>query len=69
MAQITVEDLSKRYTIAQRDPGIAGAFNAPSYGGIEAAQYPLDIYTAWFRKFLIFIVPIGCVVYFPAGRT
>jgi ABC-2 type transport system ATP-binding protein len=26
MAQITVEDLSKRYSIAQRDPGIAGAF-------------------------------------------
>ncbi len=26
MAQITVEDLSKRYFIAQRDPGIAGAF-------------------------------------------
>src|SRR6476661_6247931 len=25
MAQITVEDLSKRYTIAQRDPGILGA--------------------------------------------
>src|SRR5690242_18221879 len=25
MAQITVEDLSKRYTIAERDPGIAGA--------------------------------------------
>src|SRR5437868_10840954 len=25
MAQITVEDLSKRYSIAQRDPGILGA--------------------------------------------
>lgn len=25
MAQITVEDLSKRYTIAERDPGITGA--------------------------------------------
>src|SRR6187397_2694047 len=25
MAQITVEDLSKRYSIAQRDPGLAGA--------------------------------------------
>jgi len=25
MAQITIEDLSKRYSIAQRDPGIAGA--------------------------------------------
>jgi len=42
--------------------------NALTYGGIEAAQYPLDIYAAWFRKFLIFIVPIGCVVYFPVAN-
>ena len=47
--------------------------NTITYGGIEAAQYPLDIYAAWFRKFLIFVVPLGCVVYFPVatvlGRT
>jgi ABC-2 type transport system permease protein len=41
--------------------------NTLTYGGIEAAQYPLDIYAAWFRKFLIFVVPIGCVVYFPVA--
>lgn len=39
--------------------------NTITYGGVEAGQYPLDIYTNWFRRFLIFVVPIGCVVYFP----
>jgi ABC-2 type transport system permease protein len=43
--------------------------NALTYGGIEAAQYPLDIYAAWFRKFLIFVVPLGCVVYFPVAAV
>jgi ABC-2 type transport system permease protein len=39
--------------------------NTLTYGGVEAAQYPLDIYSRWFRDFLIFVVPIGCVAYFP----
>jgi ABC-2 type transport system permease protein len=39
--------------------------NVISYGGVEAAQYPLSIYAAWLRDFLIFVVPIGCVAYFP----
>lgn len=41
--------------------------NTLTYGGVEAAQYPLDIYAAWFRKFLIFVVPLGCVIYFPVA--
>lgn len=41
--------------------------NAITYGGVEAAQYPLDIYAGWFRKFLIFVVPLGCTVYFPVA--
>jgi ABC-2 type transport system permease protein len=43
--------------------------NTLTYGGIEAAQYPLDIYAAWFRKFLIFVVPLGCVIYFPVATV
>ena len=39
--------------------------NTLTYGGVEAAQYPLDIYSRWFRDFLIFVVPLGCVAYFP----
>jgi ABC-2 type transport system permease protein len=47
--------------------------NTLTYGGVEAGQYPLDIYVRWFRNFLVFVVPIGCISYFPVatvlGRT
>jgi len=43
--------------------------NTLTYGGIEAAQYPLDIYATWFRKFLTFVVPLACVVYFPVAAV
>jgi ABC-2 type transport system permease protein len=43
--------------------------NTLTYGGIEAAQYPLDIYANWFRKFLTFVVPLGCVIYFPIATV
>jgi len=39
--------------------------NTLTYGGVTAAEYPLDIYVRWFRRFLIFVVPIGCVSYYP----
>jgi ABC-2 type transport system permease protein len=41
------------------------AMNVLTYGGVQAAQFPLSIYARWFRAFLIFVVPIGCVAYFP----
>jgi ABC-2 type transport system permease protein len=28
-------------------------------------QYPLAIYRGWFRRFFLFVVPIGCVNYLP----
>lgn len=43
--------------------------NTLTYGGIEAAQYPLDIYAGWFRKFLTFVVPLACVIYFPVAAV
>lgn len=43
--------------------------NTLTYGGIEAAQYPLDIYANWFRKFLTFVVPLACVVYYPVATV
>jgi len=39
--------------------------NTLTYGGVEAGQYPLDVYTRWFRDFLVYVVPIGCISYFP----
>jgi ABC-2 type transport system permease protein len=43
--------------------------NTLTYGGVEAGQYPLDIYARWFRNFLVYVVPIGCVVYLPVASV
>ncbi len=43
--------------------------NTLTYGGVEAAQYPLDVYTRWLRDFLTFVVPLGCVAYFPVAAV
>jgi len=40
--------------------------NAFTYGGNFMAQYPIDIYGDWLRRFLCYIVPLGFVCYFPA---
>jgi ABC-2 type transport system permease protein len=39
--------------------------NAFTYGGVQTAQYPIDIYRDWFRKLFIYIIPMGSVSYFP----
>jgi ABC-2 type transport system permease protein len=39
--------------------------NVLTYGGVQAAQYPLSIYASWFRKVLTFGVPLACVAYYP----
>jgi ABC-2 type transport system permease protein len=43
--------------------------NTLTYGGVEAAQYPLDVYAHWFRNFLTFVVPLACVSYFPVAAV
>ncbi|MEQ8859831.1 MAG: ABC-2 family transporter protein [Pseudomonadales bacterium] len=40
--------------------------NTLTYGGTETAQYPLAIYRPWFRRFFTYVVPLGCVIYFPS---
>ena len=40
--------------------------NTVTYGGVEAAQFPLSIYRPWFRRFFTFVVPLACISYFPA---
>jgi viologen exporter family transport system permease protein len=39
--------------------------NVLSYGGVQAAQYPLNIYAAWFRRILTFGLPVAGVAYYP----
>jgi ABC-2 type transport system permease protein len=40
--------------------------NTVTYGGVEASEYPLTIYPAWFRRFFTFVIPLACISYFPA---
>jgi ABC-2 type transport system permease protein len=40
--------------------------NAFTYGGTSMAQYPFEIYGAWLRRLLGFVVPLAFVCYFPA---
>jgi ABC-2 type transport system permease protein len=39
--------------------------NTLTYGGVTAAQYPIEIYSKWLREFFTFVVPLSCVAYFP----
>lgn len=39
--------------------------NMLTFGGADLGQYPVSIYTPWFRNFFIFVVPIACITYFP----
>jgi ABC-2 type transport system permease protein len=39
--------------------------NALTYGGVFAAQYPVEIYSRWLQRFFIFVVPLACIAYFP----
>lgn len=39
--------------------------NTLSYGGVEAAQFPLAIYHRYFRALFTYFIPLGCVSYFP----
>jgi ABC-2 type transport system permease protein len=40
--------------------------NAFTYGGNFLTQYPINIYSAWARRFLAYAVPMAFVCYFPA---
>jgi ABC-2 type transport system permease protein len=41
-------------------------WNAFTYGGNYASQYPMEIYRAWFRRFFTAIVPLALTSYYPA---
>lgn len=40
--------------------------NTFTYGGAYFAQYPINIFDQWLRRFLAYIVPTAFVAYFPA---
>ncbi len=39
--------------------------NTMTYGGVQTAQYPFNIYEGWFRKLFTLVVPLASVAYFP----
>ena len=43
------------------------AFNVLTYGGVTKAGYPLSVYRSWFRRFFLYVVPLGCLNYLPAA--
>lgn len=40
--------------------------NCTTYGGVEAAQFPLTIYRRWFREIFVFVIPLATINYLPA---
>lgn len=43
--------------------------NATTYGGVQAAQYPMSIYEAWLRRFFTYVVPLLAVLYLPVASA
>jgi ABC-2 type transport system permease protein len=39
--------------------------NITTYGGVQTGQYPLSIYDRALRLIFTFLIPIGCVAYYP----
>ena len=40
--------------------------NCVTYGGVEAAQFPVTIFRPWFRRLFTFLLPLATINYFPA---
>ncbi len=40
--------------------------NAFTYGGNFLSEYPLEVFAAWLRSLVVFVLPIAFVAYFPA---
>jgi ABC-2 type transport system permease protein len=47
-------------------PEATEAANSVTYGGAFFAEYPIDLYGEWLRRFMAFIVPTAFIAYFPA---
>lgn len=42
-----------------------GIFHLFTDGTREIGRYPISAYPKWFARFYIFVIPVGCVTYFP----
>lgn len=39
--------------------------NITTYGGLQAGQYPMSIYNRSFQAIFTFLIPVGCVAFYP----
>ena len=44
----------------------AAVIGGSGYGGAEMISYPMHIFPLELRRFFTYVVPLGCVSYFPA---
>lgn len=42
-------------------------FNMVTYGGVQTAQYPMDIYGKWLRRFFTGVIPLAALNYWPCS--
>lgn len=42
------------------------ATHVVSYGGVTLVDYPIDVYADWLKRFVIFVLPLAFVSYYPA---
>jgi ABC-2 type transport system permease protein len=39
--------------------------NVATYGGVEAARFPISIYRGWFRRIFVWLIPLAAINYLP----
>ena len=42
------------------------ATHVVSYGGVTLVDYPVDVYADWLKRFVVFVLPLAFVSYYPA---
>lgn len=43
-------------------------FNMLTYGGVETAQYPIDVYGDWLKTFFTRFIPLAAINYWPCSQ-
>jgi ABC-2 type transport system permease protein len=41
--------------------------NSFTYGGVTLSEYPVDVFSTWLRRFVIFVVPVAFASYLPVA--
>ena len=41
--------------------------NAFTYGGVTLSEYPIDVFSSWLRRLVLFVVPLAFTAYLPVA--